>query len=109
MSKRNIFNSIFYNGLDVSVRACQAIALQPGIRLNASWNTFKQPTAPVSGRAGIVMQRPAGSAALSWSQVTITNNNFENFGRGPANALGCIYIYSGSESSIIDSNTIKNS
>lgn len=101
----------FSDGLvGTASRAAQAVGLSTGIRLTATKNKFLQPAVPASyGRGGIVMQRPAGSTALSWGRFIAIGNEFDNFGRGTYNVLGCLYVYSGSEQSIISNNVFRNS
>ena len=101
----------FYDGLvGDSTRAAQAVSVSEGIRLSATGNTFRQPNGPASyGRGGLIMQRPGGSTSLSWGQFSANNNKFDNFGRGTSAALGCIYVYSGSEATTIWGNILTNS
>jgi len=104
-------NCAFLDGfVGTAGRSAQAVAASEGVRVAFHFNRLIQPTAPASyGRAGLVVQRPASSTALSWATVNASKNYFENFGRGTANVLGCIYVYSGSESSVITDNIAKNS
>lgn len=105
-----INNCRFEDGLvGDSTRAAQAISLSEGIDLKANWNVFIQPATPLEyGRGGIVMQRLSNSTSASWGRVICSNNEFENFGRGTLNALGCIYVYSGSELTTITGNIFRN-
>ncbi len=106
-----IENCRFYDGLvgDVT-RASQAVGLSEGIRCEFNHNELIQPTGPASyGRAGLVLQRPAGSTSLAWGSVRAHGNYFENFGRGTSATLGCIYVYSGAELSAITGNIFRNS
>lgn len=86
-------------------RSAQAIALSEGISVRLTNNEFSQPTIPAAyGRGGLIMQRPPASTSLSWSDIVAIGNRFRKFGRGTADTIGCIYVYSGVRSVIISDN-----
>jgi phage gp45-like len=106
-----ISNCWFNDGISASFsRAAMFVNASEGVHVKAIANKFTQ-TLPngvtTKGRGGINMQRQPGSTATAFGSMKAIGNSFYNVGLYP-DALGCVYVYSGADSAIIEGNSAYN-
>jgi len=99
-------NCKFTDGLiGDAIRAAQCIASSESVIAEITNNYFSLSAKPASyGRAGFVLQRPAGSTNVYYGKVIGTGNTFKNIGRGTASTLGCLDVYSGADELVLSNN-----
>jgi Pectate lyase superfamily protein/Right handed beta helix region len=100
----------FDNGLIGSAtRAAAYVQAQDNVI--ATWMnnriSMADPGADSYNRAGFLHQRAGSSAATTYGRCTAHGNHFEYVGRGVADTLGCIDVYSGCDMVSIQGNTSK--
>lgn len=90
-------------------RSAAFVQCQDNVRATWANNAVAQPTLPATyGRAGFLFQRGAGSPTTSAGTLVATGNRFFNVGRGTADTLGCLDVYSGANVVAVSGNILEN-
>lgn len=95
--------------IGTATRASACVQCQD--RVHATWlgNDASLPELPATyGRAGFLFQRATGSPTTSYGTLVANSNRFRNMGRGDADTLGCIDVYSGANAVVINGNVAEN-